>query len=70
MPLTNAQTTDFFEDANNMAIEHNMTTKPQGTGIDDVDDFEMFDEYFLKQLPDNLKFPVVHIDVGGGIVAT
>ena len=38
MPLTNAHTTYFFEDAGNMSIWHNKVVKLQEEVIKDVDD--------------------------------
>ena len=54
----------------NVAIEHNTAIKIQEEGIKDVDDLEMVDMNFLKQLTDNLKYPDVQINMGGIVVAT
>ena len=35
-----------------------------------MDDVEIFDKDFIKQLTDNLKFPSGQINVGGEMVAT
>ena len=47
MPLTNAQTTSFFADANNMAIWNDTVAKLQEEGVEDIDDLDMVDKYFL-----------------------
>ena len=53
-----------------MAIWHDTVVKLHEEGINDVDDLEMVDKDFLKQLTYNIKRPGGHINVGGAIVAT
>ena len=70
MPIKNTQITAFFEDADNMAIEHDVMVIFQGEGISNVDYLEIFDKYFLEQLTDNLKIYDGQINVGGTMVTT
>ena len=53
-----------------MAIGHYTVVKIQEEGIEDVDDLDMVDMYFINQLTDNLKLRGGKINVGGAIVAT
>ena len=64
MPLTNAKTTDLFEVSDKTAIAQDTVVNLQEEGIEGVDDLELVDIYFLKQLTDNLERP------GGQINAT
>jgi hypothetical protein len=57
MVFTNAQTTAFFEDANQMAIPALTRLQLQTEGIVTVDDLEEFQEDTLKQIVDNLRRP-------------
>ena len=70
MPLTNAKTTDLFEVADKTAIAQDTVVKLQEEGIEGVDDLELVDIYFLKQLTDNLERPGGQINVGGAMVVT
>ena len=60
--------TDLFKNTDNMAIEKDMAEKLQEEEIEYVDDLEMVDNNFIKQLIDNLKQPGGHINVGGSMV--
>ena len=53
-----------------MAIGYYIVVKLQEEGIEDVDDLEIVDKDFLKQLTDKLKHLGGHINVGGAIIAT
>jgi hypothetical protein len=57
MVFTNAQTTAFFEDANQMAIPALTRLQLQTEGIVTIDDLEEFQEDTLKQIVDNLRRP-------------
>ena len=54
MVLTAAQTTSFFEDANQMAIPHATVIELQNEGIVSVDDLDEFDKDDLEQITHNL----------------
>ena len=57
MVLTVAQTTAFFEDAAQMAIQHATVVQLQTEGITTVDDLEDFDEDDIDQVSSNLRRP-------------
>ena len=57
MVLTNAQTTAFFENANQMAIPHATVMQLRNEGITAVDDLEEFDADSLAQIANNLRRP-------------
>ena len=52
-----------------MAIGHDAVVNICEEGIEVVDDLEMVDKDFLKQLTDNIKRPGGQINVGGAMVA-
>ena len=51
-----------------MAIGYYIVVKLQEEGIEDVDDLEIVDKYFLKQLTENLKRPGDQINEVGVMV--
>ena len=57
MLLTAAQTTTFFEHAEQMGIPHTIVVQLQSKGIDVVADLVDFDKTSLQQLVDNLRHP-------------
>eukprot|EP00957_Ditylum_brightwellii_P118323 9024529-Ditylum_brightwellii.AAC.1 len=57
--LTNAQTTAFFEDNDQMAIPHNTVIHLVIKGILTVDDLEDFQKTDIKQIAANLRRPIV-----------
>ena len=57
MVLTAAQTTAFFENANQMAIPTATVAQLGNEGITTVDDLIDFDEDSLKQIAENLRRP-------------
>ena len=61
--LTNTHTTSFFDESDNMVIGHNVVVNIQEDFIKDVDDLDMVDKDFIKQLTDNLKWPGDQINV-------
>ncbi len=66
MVLTAAQTTAFFEAADQMAIPHATVVQMVIEGITTVDDLAEFDKDSLQQLADNLRRPggrVPHPDI-------
>jgi len=67
--LTAAQTTAFFEDADQMALPHDTRLKLQEEGIMLVSDLAEFDEDTFKQIATNLKKPgdrIPNPDPGAG----
>ena len=54
MVLTNAQTTAFFEDNDQMAIPHNTVVHLVNEGTSAVDDLEEFQKTDIKQIAANL----------------
>ena len=60
MVLTAAQTTLFFENADQMGVQHAEVVQLALEGIQTVDDLADFDKEALQQLADNLRCP------GGG----
>eukprot|EP00957_Ditylum_brightwellii_P048745 3698594-Ditylum_brightwellii.AAC.1 len=59
MVLTNAQTTVFFEDNDQMAIPHNTVVHLVNKGISTVDDLEEFQKTDIEQIAANLRRPTV-----------
>ena len=57
MVFTAAQTTAFFEDANQMAIPHATVVQLSTEGIDNVEDLGDFDKDNLNQVATNLRRP-------------
>ena len=57
MVLTAAQTTSFFENADQMRIQHATVVQLALEGIQTVDDLADFDKEALQQLADNLRRP-------------
>ena len=57
MVLTAAQTTAFFEDADQMAIPHATAVELQNEGINTVNDLEKFDKDQLDQIAQNIRRP-------------
>ena len=57
MVLTAAQTTTFFEHAEQMGIPHATVMQLQSEGITLVSDLADFDKDSLQQLADNLRHP-------------
>ena len=57
MVLTAAQTTQFFENAHQMAIPHATVVELQNEGINTVDDLAEFDKDQLDQIAQNLRRP-------------
>ena len=57
MVLTAAQTTTFFEHAEQMGIPHTTVVQLRSKGIDVVADLADFDKNSLQQLADNLRRP-------------
>ena len=57
MVLTAAQTTQFFENALQMAIPHATVVELQNEGINTVDDLAEFDKDQLDQIAQNLRRP-------------
>ena len=54
MVLTAAQMTAFFENTNQMGIQHATVVELAQEGIQSVDDLANFDKDALKQLADGL----------------
>ena len=54
MVLTAAQTTAFFENADQMGVQHAMVVQLAQEGIQSVADLTDFDKDALQQLADNL----------------
>eukprot|EP00957_Ditylum_brightwellii_P115523 8811661-Ditylum_brightwellii.AAC.1 len=59
MVLTNAQTSAFFEDNDQMAIPHNTVIHLMNKGILTVDDLEEFKKTDIGQIAANLRTPIV-----------
>eukprot|EP00957_Ditylum_brightwellii_P114782 8752954-Ditylum_brightwellii.AAC.1 len=59
MVLTNAQTTAFFEDNDQMAIPHNTVVHLVNEGILAIDDLEEFQKTNIEQIAANLRRPTV-----------
>eukprot|EP00957_Ditylum_brightwellii_P083800 6369505-Ditylum_brightwellii.AAC.1 len=59
MVLTNAQTTVFFKDNDQMAIHHNTIVHLVNEGISAVNDVEEFQKTDIKQIAANLRRPTV-----------
>ena len=57
MVLTAAQTTSFFENADQMGVQHATVVQLALEGIETVDDLADFDKEALQQLADNLRRP-------------
>ena len=57
MVLTMAQTTTFFEHADQMGIPHTTVMQQCAKGIDAVADLADFNKDSLQQLADNLRCP-------------
>ena len=55
MVLTAAQTTAFFENADQMGVQHATVVQLAQEGIQSVDDLTDFDKDALQQLADNLR---------------
>ena len=56
--MTAAQTTAFFESADQMGIPNKTNVKIQQEGIDNMDDLVDFDEDTIEQIAANLRRPV------------
>ena len=61
MVLTAAQTTAFFEHADQMGIPHITVVQLQAEGITSVSDLADFNKDSLQQLADNLRRPGGHV---------
>eukprot|EP00957_Ditylum_brightwellii_P128720 9820175-Ditylum_brightwellii.AAC.1 len=59
MVLTNAQTTAFFNDNDQMAIPHNTVVHLVNEGISAVDNLEEFQKTDIEQITANLRRPTV-----------
>ena len=57
MVLTDAQTTAFFKNADQMGVQHAMVVQLALEGIQSVDNLADFDKEALQQLADNLRRP-------------
>ena len=57
MVLTAAQTTSFFENVDQMGVQHATVVKLALEGIQTVDDLADFDKEALQQLAGNLRRP-------------
>ena len=57
MVLTAAQMTSFFENADQMGVQHATVIQLALEGIQTVDDLTYFDKEALQQLADNLHHP-------------
>eukprot|EP00957_Ditylum_brightwellii_P041349 3130669-Ditylum_brightwellii.AAC.1 len=57
MVLTAAQTTAFFDNANQMDIPNATVVQLQNKGISTLDNLIDFDKDSLKQIEDNLRCP-------------
>ena len=55
MPLTNQQTTTFFENADNLGIPHNVRVALREEGIDSVEDLLEFDKAAIEQIASNFR---------------
>ena len=73
MVQTTAQTTAFFENADQMGVQHAMVVQLALEGIQTVDDLADFDKEALQQLADNLRRPggrVPNPDPGAAVGST
>ena len=73
MVLTAAQTTSFFENADQMGVQHATVVQLALEGIQTVDDLADFDKEALQQLADNLCHPggrVPNPDPGAAAAST
>ena len=73
MVLTVAQTTAFFENADQMGVQHAMVVQLALEGIQSIYDLAYFGKEALQQLADNLRHPggrVPNPDTGAAIGAT
>ena len=59
MVLTTAQMTSFFENADQMGVQHARVVQLALEGIQTVDDLADFDKEALQQLADNVQSPGV-----------
>ena len=66
MMLTTAQTTAFFENADQMGIQHATVVQLAQEVIQSVDDLADFHKDALQQLADNLQGGGVGVGGGGG----
>ena len=57
MVLTAAQMTSFFENADQMRVQHATVVQLELEGMQTVDDLADFDKEALQQLVDNLRRP-------------
>ena len=57
MVLTAAQTTSFFENVDQMGVQHATVVQLALEGIQTVDELADFDKEALQQLADNLRRP-------------
>ena len=57
MVLTAAQMTAFFENADQMVVQHATVVQLAQEGIQSIDDLADFDKDGLQQLADNLQCP-------------
>eukprot|EP00957_Ditylum_brightwellii_P135263 10314144-Ditylum_brightwellii.AAC.1 len=57
MVLTNAQTTAFFKDDDQMAIPHNTVVHLVNEGISTVNDLEEFQKMDIEQIAGDLRRP-------------
>jgi hypothetical protein len=65
MVLTAAQTTAFFENADQMAIPNATVMELVNEGINTVDDLAEFDKETIDQIANNLRRPAVEPAAGG-----
>ena len=73
MVLTAAQMTAFFENADQMGVQHAMVVQLAEEGIQSIDDLADFNKEALQQLADNLRRPggrVPNPDPGAAIGET
>ena len=61
MPSTAAQTTPFFDNADQMGIPNATVVQIQQEGIDNVDDLVDFDKDTIEQIAANLRRPAGRI---------
>jgi hypothetical protein len=65
MVLTVAQTTAFFENADQMAIPNATVMELVNEGINTVDDLAEFDKETIDQIAHNLRRPAIAPAAGG-----
>ena len=73
MVLTTAQTTSFFENVDQMGVQHATVVQLALEGIQTVDDLADFDKEALQRLADNLRHPggrIPNPDPGGAAGST